>query len=57
MLTVKGKAKVSNGEYLKEAISQNCNYLKNKEGYLIVISNKEYKTEVFDQILSTFRFD
>jgi len=48
ILTVKGKAEGN--------ISQNCYYLKNIDGNLIVISNKGYKTETFNQMLSTFKF-
>jgi hypothetical protein len=48
MLTVKGK----NGE----GNSQNCYYLENLAGNLIVISNKEYKSEIFNLMLSTFKF-
>jgi len=49
MLKVKGK------DYLDA--SQSCYYLKNLSGNLIVLSNyKEYKLDIFNQMLSTFRF-
>lgn len=48
LLTVKGKS--------QEDVSQNCNYLKNSDGNLIVLSDKDYKPDIFNQILSTFKF-
>jgi hypothetical protein len=49
VLKVKGK------DYLNA--SQSCYYLKNLSGNLIVLSNyKEYKLDIFNQMLSTFRF-
>jgi len=39
----------------KDNISQNCYYLRNKEGNLIVISSQEYKTDIFNEILYTFK--
>ena len=37
-------------------ISLSCYYLKNLDENLIVLSDKGYKSEIFNQILSTFRF-
>ncbi|MDP3990887.1 MAG: hypothetical protein Q8P63_01155 [Candidatus Nealsonbacteria bacterium] len=48
ILIVKGKN--------QEDVSQTCGYLKNSDGNLIVISNKEYKSEIFNQMFSTFKF-
>jgi hypothetical protein len=49
ILKVKGK------DYLN--VSRSCYYLKNLSGNLIVLSNyEEYKLDIFNQMLSTFKF-
>ena len=39
----------------QENIYQSCNYLKNLDGNLIVLSGKDYKNKLFNEILFSFR--